>query len=235
LIDRRSNMDDAKWRAAAAEMGLKEQQIGNLVRILGDRDLWKKSPELGRLFATLRTLGVEEYIQYDPNIVRGLLYYTGTVFEAYDLSGSVKRAILGGGRYDNLLSDLGGAPLPGVGFAMGDVVVGILLQEGGLLPEFMPSPAPVLVTVFDETMLPKCLTVAADLRKSGVNVMVYPEIAKLQKQFKFADRMKVRLVLTIGPDEAARGEVAIKDLVEGQQISVPESEVGARIRQILER
>jgi histidyl-tRNA synthetase len=80
--------------------------------------------------------------------MRGLLYYTGTVFEAFETSGSLKRAILGGGRYDNLLADVGGQPLSGVGFAMGDVVAGIILQENGLLPEYNPTPASVLVTVF---------------------------------------------------------------------------------------
>ena len=109
--------------------------------ILTNFDLWKKSEQLVRLFNALEALGVKEYVKFDPNIVRGLLYYTGTVFEAYEMSGSLKRAILGGGRYDNLLADVGGQPLPGVGFAMGDVVIGIILQEKGLLPEFIPSPA----------------------------------------------------------------------------------------------
>ena len=89
-----------------------------------------------RLFAALEALGVKEYVKFDPNIMRGLLYYTGTVFEAFETSGSFKRAILGGGRYDNLLADVGGNPLSGVGFAMGDVVIGIVLKENGLLPDF---------------------------------------------------------------------------------------------------
>ena len=86
--------------------------------------------------------------------MRGLLYYTGTVFEAFDVSGSVRRAILGGGRYDNLLRDVGGEPLSGVGFAMGDVVIGIILQELGLIPPFPTTPAAVLVTVFSPDLLP---------------------------------------------------------------------------------
>ena len=147
-----------------------------------------------------------------PNIVRGLLYYTGTVFEAYEMSGSLKRAILGGGRYDNLLADVGGQPLPGVGFAMGDVVIGIILQEKGLLPEFIPSPASVLVTVFDESLLLKSFAFAAELRRNGINVAVYPESAKLPRQFKFADKMKMKVAVTIGTDEAEKGLVAIKNL-----------------------
>ena len=202
--------------------------------ILGDFDLWKKSDQLVRLFNALEALGVKDYVKFDPNIVRGLLYYTGTVFEAYETSGSLKRAILGGGRYDNLLADVGGRPLSGVGFAMGDVVIGIILQEKGLLPEFVPSPASVLVTVFDESLLLKSYALAAELRRAGINMMVYPEPSKLQKQFKFADKMKMKIVVTIGTDEAEKGLVAIKNLLNGNQQVVPQSDAVKYILNILE-
>ncbi len=114
-----------------------------------------------RLFAALEALGAAEYVEFDPNIMRGLLYYTGTVFEAFDVSGSVRRAILGGGRYDNLLRDVGGEPLSGVGFAMGDVVIGLVLQELGLIPPLATTPAAVLVTVFSPELQPESLKLAA--------------------------------------------------------------------------
>ncbi|HRJ76273.1 MAG TPA: histidine--tRNA ligase, partial [Anaerolineales bacterium] len=155
LVDRRSKMESAKWDAYALELGLNQTQLDGLKNILSNFELWKESEELVKFFSALEALGVSEYVKYDPNIMRGLLYYTGTVFEAFDTSGSVKRAILGGGRYDNLLADVGGNPLSGVGFAMGDVVMGIVLQEKSLLPEFNPTPADVLVTLFDESFLSK--------------------------------------------------------------------------------
>ncbi len=233
LVDRRSKMESTKWDAYALELGLNQAQLNGLKDILGNFDLWKKSDELVRLFATLEALGVKEYVKFDPNIMRGLLYYTGTVFEAFDTSGSLKRAIFGGGRYDNLLADVGGQPLSGVGFAMGDVVIGIFLQEQGLLPEFIPSPAPVLVTVFDENLLGESFSLAAELRRAGINVLCYPEPAKLQKQFKFADKMKARVVVTIGPDEAANGQAAVKNLVNGEQVTVKRDAVIEAIRKIL--
>jgi histidyl-tRNA synthetase len=165
LVDRRTKMEPVKWDAYALELGLTQKQLDGLKDILGNFELWKKSDELTRLFAALDSLGVQEYVKFDPNIMRGLLYYTGTVFEAFDVSGSLKRAILGGGRYDNLLADVGGQPLSGVGFAMGDVVIGIILQEAGLLPEFDSTPASVLVTVFDESLLLKSYARASELRK----------------------------------------------------------------------
>ncbi len=234
LIDRRSKMKPEAWDEYAIEIGLTKKQVVALKDMLTNFDLWKKSNHLTRLFSALEALGVKEYVKFDPNIVRGLLYYTGTVFEAYELSGSLKRAILGGGRYDNLLADVGGQPLPGVGFAMGDVVIGIILQEKGLLPEFVPSPAPVLVTVFDDLLLLKSYALAAELRRGGINVMVYPEAAKLPKQFKFADKMKMKIAITIGTDEAEKGLVAVKNSLNGNQQTVPASEAVKAIRSILE-
>lgn len=233
LIDRRAKMDASKWDENALEIGLSQKQLDDLKSILADFNLWKTSPELTRLFATLDALGVREFVKFDPNITRGLLYYTGIVFEAFDVSGSVRRAILGGGRYDNLLADVGGQPLPATGFAMGDVVIGIVLQEAGLVPEFVPSPASVLVTVFDDSLRLQSIALAAELRKAGMNTMVYPEPAKLPKQFKYADKMKMRVAVTIGPEEAANVQVAVKNLENGEQVIVSREAAVEVIRKIL--
>ena len=232
LVDRRTKMESAKWDAYALEVGLNQKQLDGLKDLLDNFDLWKQSEELTRTFVALEALGVKDYVKFDPNIMRGLLYYTGTVFEAFDTSGSVKRAIFGGGRYDNLLEDVGGQPLPGVGFAMGDVVIGIVLQEAGLIPEFQPSPAQVLVTVFDEQLLMKSYALAAELRTAGLNVMVYPEPTKLPKQFKFADRMKMKVALVLGPDEVEKGLVVVKNLTTGEQAQVAREAVLESIKKI---
>jgi histidyl-tRNA synthetase len=233
LVDRRSKMEPAKWAEYALEIGLTQSQLDGLKRVLGNNDLWKKSDELTRLFAALEALGVSDYIRFDPNIMRGLLYYTGTVFEAFDVSGSLKRAILGGGRYDNLLADVGGQPLPGMGFAMGDVVIGIILQEANLLPEFNATPAQVLVTVFDEKLSVDSYRLAAELRNADVNTMVYPEPAKLQKQFKFADKMRMKVVLVLGPDEARKGQVVVKNLSNGEQVQVTPDALAQAVKGLL--
>lgn len=233
LVDRRAKMEPAKWDAYALELGLTPPQLDGLKGLLGNFDLWKKNEELVRLFAALEALGVREYVKFDPNIMRGLLYYTGTVFEAFETSGSLRRAIFGGGRYDNLLADVGGQPLSGVGFAMGDVVIGIILQEGGLLPAFEPSPAQALVTVFDERLWLESYKLSAELRNAGLKVMVFPEPAKLPKQFKFADKMKMKVVVTIGPDEAEKGLAAVKNLSSGEQVIVRREAVADVIRNIL--
>ncbi len=234
LVDRREKMEPAAWEAYALEIGLDPKQLEGLKVLLGDGERWRKSEELMRLFAALEALDAQEYVQFDPNIVRGLLYYTGTVFEAFDMRGSVRRSILGGGRYDNLLADVGGEPLAGVGFAMGDVVIGIVLQELGLLPSLPTAPAAVLVTVFSPDLLPTSYTLATDLRRAGLNATCYPEPAKLPKQFKFADRMAMRAVLVLGPDEVAAGKVSLKNLASGTQETISRSDVVGSVRRILE-
>jgi histidyl-tRNA synthetase len=233
-IDRREKLAPDEWEAYGREIGLADAQIANLKAMLDDKELWKQSPEQVRFYRAIQALGLGHFVQFDPSIVRGLLYYTGTVFEAWEVGGEIRRSILGGGRYDNLLADVGGDPLPAVGFAMGDVVITLLLEKYGLLPtDLQVNPAPVLVTVFDEERQLASLRLAADLRRKGLNVVCYPEAVKLPKQFKYADRIGARVALVLGPDEAEKGQAAVKDLSSGEQVIVQQEAAAAAIRKIL--
>jgi len=235
LVDRREKMEPDAWEAYALEIGLSAEKLEGLKSLLADSEAWRRSEELVRLFAALDALGATEYVEFDPNIMRGLLYYTGTVFEAFDVSGSLRRAILGGGRYDNLLRDVGGEPLSGVGFAMGDVVISLVLHELGLIPKLAITPAAVLVTIFSQELQPESLKLAVQLRQSGINVTCYPEAAKLPKQFKFADRMGMKAVLVLGPDEVAQGRITLKDLASGTQKGIERAALMKAVTRILER
>src|ERR1051325_11273693 len=136
-------MSPEAWMEYGKEIGLSPEQITNLKEMLADHDLWKQSSELTRFFAVINALGLSDFVVFDASIMRGLLYYTGTVFEAWEVGGDIKRSILDGGRYDNLARDVGGDPIPGVGFAMGDVVITLILQKYDLLPkDFNVNPAP---------------------------------------------------------------------------------------------
>src|SRR5262245_28847884 len=179
-IDRRETMTPEAWMAYGKEIHLSNEQITHLKEMLADKDLWKQSDELTRFFAVIDALGLSEFVKFDASIMRGLLYYTGTVFEAWEVGGDIKRSILGGGRYDNLTRDVGGDPIPGVGFAMGDVVITLILEKYGLLPRDLNiNPAQVFVTVFDQSGLLGSFKLASELRRAGLNVVCYPEAAKL--------------------------------------------------------
>lgn len=216
------------------DIGLSPEQITKVKEMLANKDLWKQSTELTRFFAVIDALELRQFFEFDPSIVRGLLYYTGTVFEAWEVGGDIKRSILGGGRYDNLTRDVGGDPIPGVGFAMGDVVIGLILEKYDLLPKDLEvNPAPVLVTVFNEDCLLESFKLASELRRAGINVVCYPEAAKLQKQFKYADRIGARVTLVMGPDEVEKGRVAIKNLTNGEQVSVSRETLVETVRGML--
>jgi histidyl-tRNA synthetase len=213
LIDRKGKMKSQVWENYGLELGLTEKQLVGVQSLLADMDLWKKSEELVRFFNAIDVLGVGEYIQFDPEVIRGLDYYTGTVYEGKALTPEIRRSIAGGGRYDNLLADVGGDPTPGTGFAMGDMVITLLLEKYNCVPDDLEaSPASVLVTIFDEDRLLDSFKLAADLREAGLKVATYPTAEKLGKQFKYADRIGAKVAVILGPDELKSGQVAIKNL-----------------------
>jgi len=234
LIDRLDKLSASQWEAYAAEIGLAASQIEGLKAILANDELWRKSPELTACFTLIEALGLKPYVRFAPYIIRGLDYYTGTVFEAWDKDGEF-RAFLGGGRYDNLVADVGGEPLPAVGFAMGDLVISLALKKFAVLPATLgASPAQVLVTLFDPACLTSSFQVASSLRQAGIPTALYPEVSKLSKQFKYGDRMGMRFALVIGPDEQAQNAVALKDLKTGEQRLVPQAQLVEVIRKLIE-
>jgi histidyl-tRNA synthetase len=228
-------MDSSDWEKYAIDVGMNSKQLDGLNTLLSDSDLWKNSNELVRFFSAIDSLGYSDYVRYAPYVIRGLDYYTGTVFEAQDLKGVVNRAILGGGRYDNLMEDVGGDSLPGVGFAMGDMVISLILEKFNLLPDGIgKSPAQVLVTVFGDEQINASISIAAELRENGIKVNCYPEAAKLGKQFRFADRIDVDFVIVLGPDEISNNQVTLKHLKTGDQQTISRSEVVSTIHQVLD-
>jgi histidyl-tRNA synthetase len=216
LIDHRDRMPGERWAEWALDMGLSRSQLDALQALLANSDLWQESEELCQVYATAEAFGVRDYLVYDAGIVRGLDYYTGPVFEAYDREGFF-RAIFGGGRYDNLVADVGGDRITGVGFAMGDVIIELLLERVGKRPALPTSPSKVLVTLFDADLYPQTLALAARLRRAGINAEQILQADRLGKQIRYADRKGIPYIAILGPDELARDQVVLKNLATGEQ------------------
>ncbi|MBA3318972.1 MAG: histidine--tRNA ligase [Gemmatimonadales bacterium] len=195
-----------------------------------DRALAQGDP-LRRTFEALQALGFGDYLDLDLGIVRGLAYYTGTVFELFDARGEL-RAISGGGRYDDLLRALGGVDLPALGFGMGDVVLGELLRDRGLAPDSVSS-IDVFLAAITQDDLPHLLGLARELRDAGARVEFALAPQAVGKQLKLADARGARLALVVGPDDRGRGEVMLKDLREKTQESIPRDAVRDRVARIL--
>jgi histidyl-tRNA synthetase len=229
LIDRRDRLPVDKWEAWALDIGLTEGQLGALRDLLTNPDLWQESEELRQVFATAEAFGVAGYLLYDAGIVRGLDYYTGPVFEAYDRAGRF-RAIFGGGRYDNLVADVGGERITGVGFAMGDVIIELLLERLGKRPELPLTPTTVLVTLFDAELYAPTVTLAGRLRRAGINAEQVLEPMRLGKQLRYADRKEIPFVIILGPDELQAGQVVLKDMKTGDQQPYTEADLIERLK-----
>ena len=174
--------------------------------------------ELNFLFDAIDSYGISEWVEFDASIVRGLAYYTGAVFEAHDKAGKF-RAICGGGRYDKLLSTLGGKDLPATGFGFGDMVIMELLAEKDLIPE--------LVSDIDDTVIPlnsdlrnAAVMVAASLRNSGRTVDLVLEDKKMKWVFKHVERVGAKRLVLLAPDEWSRKMVKIKDLDTGEESEI---------------
>ncbi len=218
-IDKKDKMETPKWIEYIKSIGLSESQVTDLEKILNNTEYKTNSPELTKVFSTLSDLGLADYVEYDPNIVRGLDYYTGTVFEVRDRKGEF-RAIIGGGRYDNLVEKLGGGKIEGVGFAAGDVLLKLLLEKYNKIPKFNLSNTQVLVTVFDQSIYRKSANVTKLLREKNINAEIYLKNEKLDKQLKYADKKGVPYAIIIGPEEEKEGKVTVKDLVNRKQETV---------------
>ena len=170
---------------------------------------------LSEYLVMLEAMGLGDYVEVDLRIVRGLAYYTGIVFELFGRKGEL-RAICGGGRYDRLLEFVGGDPLPAVGFGMGDVVLGELLKDRGLLPEYERAVDYYLVIVGEEERT-EALRIATRLRAAGHSVAYGLREQGVGKQMKAAAKEGARQVFIVGPDELARGSVMARDMVTGEE------------------
>ena len=163
-----------------------------------------------------------DHIQLDVTLARGLSYYTGAIMEVAvpDLAGSLG----GGGRYDGLIGMFLGEEVPACGFSLGLERILVVMAERGSA-SIDGASADVLVALFDDATIPQALRLAADLRREGVRVEVYPEPDKLGKQMKYAAGKRIPFAAILGADEIARGEVAIKNLGTGEQSSMPAAQV----------
>lgn len=185
----------------------------------GNDDVLRAIERLQSYERRLDALGLRDFIRFDPAIVRGLAYYTGTVFEIFDRKGEL-RAICGGGRYDRLLASVSSADLPAAGFGMGDVVLTELLRDRDLLPDGSQSVDTFLVAMSDAER-PLLLQLAQALRARGQSVLYALRPAAVGRQLKEADARGAARVILLGPDEVARGSATVRIMATGEQQDVP--------------
>ena len=187
--------------------------------------------EWRKVLAGLAAMQLADFVKVDLSVVRGLAYYTGFVFEAFDRKGDL-RALAGGGRYNDLVRKLGGPDLPAVGFAIGDVTTGLLIEQRGLTPEFVAAPD-VYAVIGGEAERKAAFADIHALRASGFRVdYPFKELA-FGKQFKAAAESGARLALIYGGDELAKGVVKVRDLGDRTEQEIPRAQVLSVVRDYL--
>ena len=184
--------------------------------------------EIKGVIAGLERLGIT-HVRFDQTLMRGFDYYTGIVFEVFDLNPLNKRSVFGGGRYDDLLALFGGDKVPAVGFGAGDVVARDLMETYGTLPK-KPAPAELGIVIVGDQNAPFALDVAQSLRKKGVRVSVNLSGKKVGDQIATADKAGIPFVIAIGDEEVKNGKLRLKNLATKEETVVSEQEAAVIIK-----
>ncbi len=242
LLDRRDKLEPEEFQKHAADLGLDEHTVqrfdqtcrlkyrcGDLEPMREHLGIGENLSDLEALDAELRAFGLEPWCEYDLGIVRGLAYYTGTVFEIHEATG-VERAMAGGGRYDKLIELFGGPATPAVGFGMGDVVLTNVLADKGLVPEEVGPRPDVFVIALTDQGAAHVTEQVAHLRRGGIHARFsYKTTRNLGKLLKEAGNARARYALILD-DQAAEGAAGLKDLDSGEQATVQLDALVDRLR-----
>ena len=206
-----------KLQPIIALSGTNEEKLNTIKEVLKDSEIGKKGvEELRFILGTLKEIGLKNEIQFDLTLARGLNYYTGAIFEVKALD-TPMGSITGGGRYDNLTGIFGMPGLSGVGISFGADRIYDVLNALALYPTEAISTTQLLFINFGEKETAYCLPIAAEVRKAGIRVEVYPDKAKMKKQMSYANAKKIPFVALAGENEIAAGKVTLKDMATGEQ------------------
>ena len=208
-LDKRGKMPDAEIAAMLKDGGLSDAEIEATFAIMETKD-YSACPELVELFRLAEIAGFADCLEFDISVIRGLSYYTGVVFECFDTKGEF-RAILGGGRYDNLLTTIGGEPTSAVGLGFGDVVVTELLKAR-LGEDAAAARKGVAIGFMFPEQRDAAVALAARLRKSGECVDLALRSQKPKKFFSHAAESGAAKAVFLGPDDVEKGVARMKDL-----------------------
>lgn len=216
-LDKRGKMPDVEIAAMLREGGLSEAEVAATFAIM-DTKSYEDCPELKELFRLAQIAGFADCLEFDISVIRGLSYYTGIVFECFDTK-SEFRAIFGGGRYDNLLTTIGGDPATAVGLGFGDVVVTELLKAR-LGTDAAKAKKGIAVGFMFPEQRDAAVKLAAKLRGEGACVNLSLRNQKPKKFFSHADSCGSAKAVFLGPDDVAKGVARLKDMTTREETEV---------------
>lgn len=239
LLDKRDKMNAESFAVEGLKLGLTQNQLERIERFMAStiesvQDVvgapHKCLTELVERIELLRKVlgeGSENCIQFRPDVMRGFDYYTGLVFEVYDVHPDNRRALFGGGRYENLVGSFGVDPLPGIGYGAGDVALINFAEVHNLIPKDLVQKVDVCVLRFSENDRFVALDLATQLRRGGLKVTAPLTGTKFGKQIQQAEKLKAKCVAFRGDEEIKNNTFCVKWLATGQQETVEMSELGS--------
>lgn len=231
IIDKREKVTEEDFKKMLTEINLGKNQINEIISFLDTKGSFLKSIEnisekykgerlskviesLKKIAENLSSIGFEEFITFDPSIVRGLDYYTGMVFEVHDRKREY-RALFGGGRYDNLAELFGGESIPAVGFGMGDAVLELMMRRKGIWPEEKVEIDLFIATI--GSVEKEVGKVSTSLRNKGFKVDFDIMGRNLSNQIKYANKLGAKSLLIIGERDLKEGNVTLRELKSGKE------------------
>lgn len=210
----------AKLQPIIALSGTNEQKLNTIAEVLATSEIGLKGVEETRfILNTLQTANLNNEIQLDLTLARGLNYYTGAIFEVKALD-TPMGSITGGGRYDNLTGIFGMPGLSGVGFSFGADRIFDVLNTLDLFPKEAVHTTQVLFINFGEKETAYCIPLVAQLRKAGIRTEIYPDSAKMKKQMGYANAKEIPYVVLVGENEMNTGKLTLKNMTTGEQTQV---------------
>ncbi len=212
LLDRRDKMSAEEFTAAMEETLSDKDSARGLIDLL---ERTTSTAFLEQLRMTLEQMGVTNMV-VDTKITRGFDYYTGMVFEVYDMHSNNRRSMFGGGRYDNLLSMFGGQSIPAVGFGMGDVTARDFLDAHDLMPDYSPA-TELMLAVVENDCMPHAIKLAQELRREDMAVTVNFSGKRIGDQIRQASKLKIPFIIAIGSKERETAKYTIKNLSTGDE------------------
>lgn len=227
LLDKWFKLDEVAIDNKLKELGLDDKGVSLLKTFMSSKDILelKKNVselsnnkgliDLKELLKNLEDLGYVDWIEFNPTIIRGFDYYNGMIFEVFDNNPENLRAMFGGGRYNGLSEIFGVNPFPSVGFAPGDETTKLFLESWNLFPSFKSDIT--YIPILSIEMYKDVLSLAINLRKKGLNVLVGVEEQNISKALSYANKIEAKEVVIFGTQELEKGIYSVKNLETGEQ------------------
>ncbi|MBQ8341093.1 MAG: histidine--tRNA ligase [Clostridia bacterium] len=234
VVDRKNKITRDAYENAMADLGISEEQVERIDALyeMNVKEATALCPdsagakELLALFEALEKTGLDKYCMFDFGIIRGLDYYTGTVFEVFDLAPENNRAMFGGGRYDNLVGlFVKNAKISGVGYGMGDVTLENFLVTHNLVPDLDNEGTKVLITRFDDVPYENYIALKDRLLNADIKAALYLGTKKFGKQIDYAAKDHYSHVVIMGGNELENGVVKVKNLNTREETTVNMTEL----------